>query len=249
MAPKVLILGGTAEAVALAGRLSDAGFAVTTALAGRTRNPVRPAGALLVGGFGGAAGLAQALAEGSFDALVDATHPFAARISAHAAEAAASARVPCVHLVRPPWLPQAGDRWLEVDGIEDAPGALPPADDGCVFLATGRQGLDAFRNRPDLSFLVRLVDPPAPPIDLPATEVILARGPFSLSDELALFRERRVGAVVSKNSGGPGAYAKIEAARALGLPVVMIRRPEPPLGPVTDSVDGAARWLDGIQHG
>ena len=248
MARKVLILGGTAEAVALAARLTDAGFAVTTALAGRTQDPVRPAGALLVGGFGGAAGLAQALADGGFDAVIDATHPFAARISAHAAEAAASAGVPFVHLIRPPWVPQAGDRWIEVDRIEDAPSALPPADNGCVFLATGRQGLDGFRTRPDLSFLVRLVDPPDPPIDLPATEVLLARGPFSLSDELALFRDRRVGAVVSKNSGGAGAYAKIEAARALGLPVVMVRRPDPPPGAVVDSVDGAARWLDAIER-
>ena len=209
----------------------------------RCARPVHSRSAASAGG----AGLARALADGGFDALIDATHPFAARISAHAAEAAASAGVPFVHLVRPAWLPQDGDRWIEVDGIEDAPGALPTADAGAVFLAAGRQGLDAFRSRPDLSFLLRLVDPPAPPIDLPATEVILARGPFSLSDELALFRDRRVGAVVSKNSGGAGAYAKIEAARVLGLTVVIVRRPKPPPGPVVDDVDGAVGWLDGIE--
>lgn len=209
---RVLILGGTAEARELAAALHDAGIDVTTSLAGRTEHPRVPAGALRIGGFGGPEGLRAYVAEHAIDVVVDATHPFARRISA----AAEHAGVPLIRLERAGWEPRPGDRW--VDTLEDAAAECPGHR---VLLTTGHQGIAAFAAVRDAWFLVRAITPPDP---LPAHhELVLARGPFGLEDERALFERHRIDLLVTKDSGGPA--AKLEAARERGCPVVIVRRP------------------------
>ncbi|WP_129305515.1 cobalt-precorrin-6A reductase [Streptomyces sp. L2] len=229
MAPHVLVLGGTTEARRLAAALTALpGVRVTTSLAGRVARPGAVPGDVRVGGFGGAAGLAAWLREHAVDALVDATHPFAEAITANAARAAAGTGVPAVALRRPGWRPGPGDAWHTVPSLDAAAEALPRLGRR-VFLTTGRLGLAAFAGLTDLHFVVRSVDPPGPPLP-PDTEVVLARGPFTLADERALLRAHRVDVLVTKDSGGEATAAKLTAARELGLPVVVVRRPPLPSG-------------------
>jgi len=238
--PRLLILGGTAEAIALA-RRAAASFDVTTSLAGTTENPARPPGRVRIGGFGGAAGLGRYLDENAIDLLIDATHPFAARMQANAAEGCALAGVPRCRLLRPAWQRHADDRWIEVDDIAQAAAAIR-SPGRRVFLALGARDLPCFAPLTDHWFLVRGVSPPAQPI---ANGLFLqARGPFTLGDERRLLVEHRIEVVVSRQSGGEGARAKVDAARALGLPVVMIRRPPAPPPPIVDTVAAAIAWLD-----
>ena len=240
---RVLILGGTSEAVALARRLaSEPRLAVTTSLAGRTLAPTAPPGAVRRGGFSGAAGLAKYLYARRIDAVVDATHPYAARMSANAAAACGDAGVARLMLHRPPWPRRPEDRWIEVADGTAAATALP-AHGRRVFLAIGRDGLAPFAARADTWFLARLIDPPTAPLPLARCEVIRGRGPFAVEDELALMRAHRIDVVVSKNSGGTATFAKIEAARTLGLPVVMIARPPPTPGESVATVDAAVAWV------
>ncbi len=241
---KLLILGGTGEAVALAERAAaDPRLEVITSLAGRTRHPAAVPGRLRIGGFGGAAGLAAFLEDQNIDLLVDATHPYAAAISAHAATACEKAHLPRLVLVRPPWEETAGDRWIEVPDATAAADAL--VDLGRrVFLSTGRQDLAPFARLADHWFLLRLIDPPAEPLPLPHHELILARGPFTEADERALLGRHRIDALVSKNSGGSATYAKISAARGLGLPVVMVARPAAPAGEAAADPETAFAWID-----
>ncbi len=235
----MLILGGTGEARELAARAT--GFEVVTSLAGRVQNPLLPVGEVRVGGFGGVAGLAEWLRGNDIDALVDATHPFAANITAHAIEAARSVGVPHLVLRRPAWAPETGDRWILVSSLDQAAAALPAER---VFLAIGRQGVHHFAEDNERWFLIRAIDPPDGPVP-PRHEMLLRRGPFSLDDDLELMREYRIGAVVSKNSGGDLAAAKLEAARLLGIPVVMVERPELPEDvTVRASVDDVLAWLE-----
>ncbi|WP_371501152.1 cobalt-precorrin-6A reductase [Kitasatospora sp. NBC_00374] len=251
VARHVLILGGTTEARQLAAELAadasagasaDAGPRVTSSLAGRVAEPRLPAGEVRIGGFGGPAGLAAWLREHRVDALVDATHPFAAGISRNAVEAAAAAGVPLLALRRPGWAPRAGDDWHPVGSLAEAADVLP-ALGRRVFLTTGRQGLGCFAHLNGLFFLARSVDAPAPP--LPADlEVLLDRGPFTLAGERAVLREHRIDVLVTKDSGGAATAPKLTAARELGLPVVVVRRPEPPAGvPTAPDVAGAVAWL------
>jgi precorrin-6A/cobalt-precorrin-6A reductase len=222
----VLILGGTGEARALAERLAARpGFRVTLSLAGRTAAPAAAPCALRVGGFGGPDGLAAWLAAERIGALVDATHPFARRISANARAAARAAGVPLVALARRPWAAVAGDRWTRVPDMPAAAGALGEITPARVFLAIGRQEVAAFRAAPRHRYLVRSVEPPDPADLPPRAETILARGPFTEAEERALLAARGIEVVVAKNSGGEATYGKIAAARALGLPVVMVDRP------------------------
>lgn len=239
----VVILGGTAEARALAARLAARpGLRVVSTLAGRVREPRLPAGEVRVGGFGGPEGLAAWLLAERVDALVDATHPFAERISASAAAATRAARVPAVLLRRPGWTPGPGDDWHPVGSLAEAAAVLPALGER-VFLTTGRQGLAAFAGS-RLWFLVRCVDPPDPP--LPArSEVLLARGPYTVDGELDLMRTHRIDVLVTKESGGELTVAKLTAARVLGRPVVMVRRPPPPDVPVVETVEEALSWLAG----
>ncbi|MGW1591202.1 cobalt-precorrin-6A reductase [Streptomyces sp. NPDC002386] len=229
MSPHVLILGGTTEARRLAADLAARpAVRVTTSLAGRVASPAPVAGETRTGGFGGPEGLADWLRTHRVDVLVDATHPFAASITANAARAAAVTGVRALMLRRPGWRRVAGDDWHLVDSLDAAAEALPRLGRR-VFLSTGRLGLAAFRHLTDLSFVVRSVDPPEPPLP-PDTRVLLARGPFTVTDETRLLRTHRIDVLVTKDSGGAATAAKLTAARDLGLPVVVVRRPEPPAG-------------------
>jgi precorrin-6A/cobalt-precorrin-6A reductase len=237
---RVLVLGGTGEARRLATALVGEGIDVVSSLAGRVADPVLPPGEVRVGGFGGVAGLAAWLREHPVSALVDATHPFAATITASAAEAAGLLDVPLLRLQRPGWTPQPGDDWRWVDSLAGAAAAV--AGFGSVFLTTGRQGLAAFTGV-SARCLVRSVDPPSPPLP-ERTTVVLARGPFTVEEETALMREHAVEVVVTKDSGGAMTAAKLAAARELGIPVVLVRRPPVPRGvPVVATVDEALAWV------
>lgn len=229
MSPHVLILGGTTEARRLAAALSARpGVRVTTSLAGRVTRPGPLAGEVRVGGFGGVEGLAAWLREQRVDALVDATHPFAATITANAARAAAAAGVPAVVLRRPGWRSVPGDRWHPVPSLAAAADALP-ALGRRALLTTGRLDLAAFAHLTGVHFVARSVEPPEPPMP-PDVHVLLARGPFTVADESALLRDHRIDVLVTKDSGGEATAAKLTAARELGLPVVIVRRPPLPDG-------------------
>lgn len=225
----VLVLGGTTEARELAASLAARpGVRVTTSLAGRVSRPGAVDGDVRIGGFGGAEGLAAWLREHEADAVVDATHPFATAITANAARAAAATGIPAVVLRRPGWRPGPGDRWHPADSLAEAAALLPPLGRR-VFLTTGRLGLAAFAALTEPHFLVRSVEAPEPPLP-PHTDVLLARGPFTFDTERALLREHRIDVLVTKDSGGEATAAKLVAARELGLPVVVVRRPPLPEG-------------------
>lgn len=222
----------------MAAALAEAGISAVFSYAGRTDAPVAQPLALRVGGFGGAVGLAQYLHDGGFTHVIDATHPFAAQISRNAVAACAGIRL--IALQRNPWVAGPGDRWTHVPDMAGAAAALPDAP-ARVFLAIGRQNLGAFAGLPH-DWLLRLVDAPdAPP--LPGARVVVARGPFTVAGDRALMQEHGTQIVVAKNAGGEGARAKIDAARALGLQVVMIDRPALPDRPCAETPDQVMRWL------
>ncbi|MEU6537917.1 cobalt-precorrin-6A reductase [Streptomyces sp. NPDC047000] len=237
--PHVLVLGGTAEArVLAAGLATRPGVRVTTSLAGRVARPGPLDGDVRVGGFGGADGLTAWLRERRVTAVVDATHPFAAAITAHAARAATATGLPLVVLRRPGWRPGPGDRWHPAESLTAAADLLGALTARRVFLTTGRLGLAAFAHLTGRHFVVRSVEPPEPPLP-PDHTVLLARGPFTVPGETALLREHRIDTLVTKDSGGAATAAKLTAARDLGLPVVMVRRPPLPAG-VTAVPDAAS---------
>lgn len=239
----LLILGGTTEAVALAWRLAAMpGLRVITSLAGRTARPATLPGEMRVGGFGGVERLTDYLCLEGIDLLVDATHPFAARMSRQAAEAGNRAGIARLMLVRPAWERQPDDNWTEVDSVEAAARTLPPRD-ARVFLTTGRQELAPFAVRPDLWFLVRLIDEPDEPLPFPNHTILCERGPFALDGERRLLADHAIDVVVAKNSGGRASEPKILAAREQGVPVVMVRRPPQPPGDTVPDVDGAVAWI------
>ncbi|XGV96823.1 MAG: cobalt-precorrin-6A reductase [Leptolyngbya sp. BL-A-14] len=240
---RVLILGGTGDAATLATNLSALpDVTVISSLAGRTLQPSTPLGRVRVGGFGGSDGLAAYLQTERIDALIDATHPFAAHISWNAAAAATEIGVPHLMLVRPAWEKVAGDRWLDVETVEAAAEAIPMTAKR-IFLTIGRQQLAPFAPLIDRWFLMRSIDPPAADVPLPPGELLLDRGPFALNSERALLQKHRIELIVSKNSGGDATYAKIVAARELGLPIVMVQRPPMPPGEQVSDVASAVEWL------
>ncbi|WP_299529366.1 cobalt-precorrin-6A reductase [uncultured Streptomyces sp.] len=245
--PHVLVLGGTTEARQVAEALAEPGapgrtVRVTNSLAGRVASPRLPPGEVRVGGFGGTEGLADWLRIHRVDALIDATHPFAGTISFHAARAAAMVHVPLLALRRPGWVPGEADRWHSVGSLDEA-AALLPSLGGRVFLTTGRTGLAAFAHLDGLWFLTRSVDAPGPPC--PARmEVLLDRGPFTVAGERELIRRHRVDVLVTKDSGGAATAPKLAAAREVGIPVVVVRRPPVPEGvPVAGTPREALDWL------
>jgi precorrin-6A/cobalt-precorrin-6A reductase len=238
----VLILGGTTEARQLANALSVT-ERVTTSLAGRTLNPILPAGEVRIGGFGGVDGLASWLRSERVDALIDATHPFAHTISGNAALAAAQTNTPLLMLRRPSWVAQPGDLWHAVATLEDAATILPTIGDR-VFLTTGRQSMAQFAHL-DLFFVARSVEAPEPPLPV-RLEIVLDRGPFDVNSELALLHKHAVNVIVTKDSGAAATSAKLVAAREIQVPVVIVQRPPEPVGvPVVDDVASAVGWLHG----
>ena len=238
---RILILGGTGEARELAAALVAAGTDVLSSLAGRVRNPRLPEGPVRIGGFGGAEGLAAFLATEGIAAVVDATHPFAAGITANATQAAAAAGVPLLVLRRPGW--DADPAWHAAADIGAAAAAVRDWPGERVFLTTGRRDLAAFAADDAHDFLVRTVDPPEGPVP-PRMTLLLDRGPYTAEGETALMREHGVGLLVTKNSGGPMTAAKLTAARELGVQVVVVARPPlPPGAAVVATVPEALRWL------
>jgi len=238
----VLILGGTAEARDLAARLDGTpGLRVVSSLAGRVRDPALPLGEVRIGGFGGPDGLADWLRGQAVTAVVDATHPFARQISDNAAAACAAVGIPLLSLVREPWAPSDGDAWHQVDSVAAAAAAVPGLGKR-AFLTTGRQELAPFAALDGVWFLIRCVDPPEGPLPR-SRQVILARGPYDADAELALMREHAIDVLVTKNSGGPLTAGKLAAARRLGIPVVMVRRPPLPDVPRCSATAEAARWV------
>ncbi len=242
--PRLLILGGTTEARLLGERLAKRGdVAVTLSLAGRTASPVPHAVPVRVGGFGGAAGLADYLMTENITALIDATHPYASVISQNAAGAARQTGVAFMTLRRPPWTAVAGDRWTEVAGTPAAVRALGETPRR-VFVALGRNELAPFISAPQHFYLIRSVDPVEPPLPLPHVSYVTARGPFSEADDRALMEAHGIDVVIAKNSGGNAAYGKIAAARARGIAVILLRRPEASAAPAVETIDDAIAWLD-----
>jgi precorrin-6A/cobalt-precorrin-6A reductase len=240
----ILILGGTAEARVLAAALADRiAFAVILSLAGRTSQPAPQPVPVRSGGFGGAEGLARYLRDQRIEVLIDATHPYAATISANAAQAAKAAGVPLIALRRPAWPKVDGDNWIEVDSVADAVAALGGAPRR-VFLALGRKELQPFAAAPQHDYLIRSVDPVDPPLKVPRAAYIVARGPFSEADDQGLLERHGIDIVVAKNSGGEATYGKIAASRALGLPVIMLKRPALPEVESASTVDEVLAWLD-----
>jgi precorrin-6A/cobalt-precorrin-6A reductase len=241
----ILILGGTTDARRIAERLVNRPeLNVRLSLAGRTAVPAALPVPVRIGGFGGAERLAAYLKIERIDVLIDATHPYAKMMSTNAAWAAQAAGVPLIALQRPPWAQIEGDRWIEVDGVSEAVEALG-ASPRRVFLALGRKGIAWFAQAPQHRYLVRSVDPIDPPLAVPHADYIRARGPFSEKNDRALLTKHRIDVVVAKNSGGSATYGKIAAARALALPVVMVRRPPlMPDVPTVETVDEAIAMLD-----
>lgn len=239
---RVLILGGTGDARRLAALAARAGLEVVSSLAGRTRAPRLPEGDVRVGGFGGVEGLAAYLVDERVDLLVDATHPYADVISAHAAEAATRAGVPSLRLDRPAWSEVPGDRWTHVASV-DAAAAMLPSLGRRAFLAIGRQELAAFARLEGVWCLVRMIEPLEADTATPPGEAIYDRGPFTEAGERALMLAHRIDVLVTRNSGGDDTSAKIAAARALGIPVVMVSRPEAVEGDTVATPEAALDWL------
>ena len=221
---RILMLGGTGEARSLAQSLTNTGrYDVLLSLAGRTEKPCDQPVPVRIGGFGGVDGLAAFLRDGSFDLLIDATHPFAARISRNASEASAATGIPAFALRRPEWVAEPGDRWTHVATITEAIERLGPSPRR-VFLAIGRQEAHRAEVAPQHFYLVRSVDPVEPPLVLPDVQLVHDRGPYDVESEISLLRSHRIDTLVTKNSGGSATYAKIEAARRLGIEVIMVVR-------------------------
>ncbi len=244
MSDRVLILGGTQEATELARALAGKpGVETISSLAGRTRRPAEIPGTLRRGGFGGAGGLEAYLRREGIRVVVDATHPYAEAISAHAAAACEGAAVPRIALHRAPWTQATGERWIVAADADAAARALPGLGRR-VLLTIGSRGLEPFLRVPELRYVVRSIEAPEPAPEADRVTLLLARGPFDIEGERRLLESHAIDVLVSKNAGGRAAYPKIAAARTLGIPVVMIARPPPPPGERVDSVAAALSWVE-----
>ncbi|MCU0829320.1 MAG: cobalt-precorrin-6A reductase [Tabrizicola sp.] len=241
--PRVLLLGGTTEAAQMARALAEAGVDAMYSYAGRTEAPVAQPLPVRVGGFGGVKGLATYLRAEGITHVVDATHPFAARMSRNAVEACAETGTPLIALEREAWQAAEEDRWEHVPDLAGAVAALEGIPRR-VFLAIGRQNLDAFASDSQHHYLLRLVDPPTAPLPLPHAEAVIARGPFTVDGDRTLLQDHRIEVIVAKNAGGAGAEAKLIAARELGLPVILIDRPFVPQRRVARTVAEVMAWLN-----
>ena len=239
---RVLLLGGTTEATALAHAFAAAGIDAIFSYAGRTENPVAQPLPTRLGGYGGINGLADYVIDAKITHVVDATHPFATQISRNAVEACAMTQTPLIAHERSEWLAQPGDNWQHVPDTQTAVAALP-ANPARIFLAIGKQTLPAFAAQPQHFYLLRLVDAPDAALPVPNAEVILERGPFTVESDIALMRAHAITHIVAKNSGGTGALAKLEAARCLHLPVILIARPAITDRLIARSIPAVMEWL------
>ncbi|AWM00473.1 cobalt-precorrin-6A reductase [Bradyrhizobium amphicarpaeae] len=238
---RALILGGTADASQFAAAIARARLNAVYSYGGRTRAPADQPLPTRIGGFGGVGGLADYIRSEGITHVIDATHPFAAEMSRNAVEACAQTGTPLIALERAPWTRAPGDNWIEVADVSVAVATLPEAP-AKVFLGIGRQHIAPFAAKPQHIYTLRFVDPPEAPLPF-AAEMIVSRGPFLLNGELEMMRERGIGWIVARNSGGHGAHAKIDAARMLGLPVIMISRPQLPERLRVESVTEVMQWL------
>lgn len=234
-------MGGTADASLLAAEIARAGLDAVYSYGGRTRAPADQPLPTRIGGFGGASGLADTIRREGITHVVDATHAFAAEMSRNAVAACAETGTPLIALERAPWAKTPGDRWIDVVDVNAAVAALPEAPAN-VFLAIGRQHIAPFATRPQHAYTLRFVDPPEAPLPF-AADVMVSRGPFTIDRELDIMRTRGIAWIVARNSGGDGARAKIDAARMLGLPVIMISRPKLPERRRVESVAEVMQWL------
>ncbi|WP_299934018.1 cobalt-precorrin-6A reductase [uncultured Pelagimonas sp.] len=239
---RILVLGGTTEASALAKALADRGADAVFSYAGRTRSPVAQPLPTRIGGFGGVDGLVAFLKRESITKVVDATHPFAAQMSSNTVAACHKVGVELRGFERAPWKAGIGDRWTDVSDISGAVAALPKAVSR-VFLAIGKQNLSAFSVAPQHRYLLRLVDAPTTDLPLPNCEVVVDRGPFTMSSDKALLSRHKTQIIVSKNAGGSGARAKLDVARELGIEVIMIARPKVPSRMILGDLDQVLHWL------
>lgn len=225
----------------LAAEIARAGIDAVYSYGGRTRVPANQPLPTRIGGFGGVSGLVDYIRSEHITHVIDATHPFAAEMSRNAVAACAETGTPLIALERAPWMKAPGDNWIEIPDVDAAVAALPEAAAN-VFLAIGRQHIAPFATRPQHAYTLRFVDPPDAPLPF-AADVIVSRGPFTLEGELEMMRKRSITRIVARNSGGDGARAKIDAARRLGLPVIMIARPQLPDRLRVESVPEIMQWL------
>ncbi len=239
---RVLLLGGTTEASALAHALANRGVSAVFSYAGRTGAPIAQPLPTRVGGFGGVDGLVDWLEAENITHIVDATHPFAAQMSQNALTASAITNVPLLVLERPAWVAEPGDTWQHVPSTEAAVDALPDRPTR-VFLAIGKQTLPLFATKPQHHYLLRLVDAPDAPLPLPDAQPVIARGPFTEADDLKLLSDHQIKVIIAKNAGGSGAEAKLKAARFLQIPVILIDRPVLPMRHVVGTITEVLEWL------
>lgn len=238
----LLLLAGTGEARQIAAGLAARRIPATASLAGATREPANLPVPTRIGGFGGEDGFRRYLEAERITAILDATHPFAARITARSARIAAERGLPYLYLDRPEWRPGPADRWTIIHREEEAEAHLPAG--ATVFLATGRQTLERFANLGGRRVYCRRIDPPKGQFPLKNGRYIVGKPPFSLDEETALFRALKIDAIVVKNAGGTQARAKLDAARDLGLPVLVIARPPLPEAPTVQTVAAALDWAE-----
>ncbi len=238
---KILLLAGSGEGRRLAKRLHDTGHDVLASLAGATNEAARYDCPVRIGGFGGEQGFRDFISEFRPDLIIDATHPFAHQISVRTHAVCQGEDIAYLQVLRPPWRPSEGDTWHMIDTPAEArPYILPNAR---VFLATGRQTLKSFGNLQDCYLICRQIDPPETPFPFPNGEYLVGRPPFSIEDEVCLFKELRVDVIVVKNAGGDASRSKLDAAKALKMPVVMINRPPRLEADIVTSVSDAERWV------
>ncbi|RPA19780.1 cobalt-precorrin-6A reductase [Gordonia sp. OPL2] len=243
----ILLLGGTGEARSLAAALDESGVPVISSLAGRVRDPRLPVGEVRIGGFGGVDGLARWIRVHDPAAVVDATHPFATTMTAHAATVAEQMSVPLLRVRRPAWTPGPSDTWYPVPDMtaaaEHLATLIAEGRSTRVFLTTGRQDVGVFADIADAWFLIRVVDPPTSELP-PHHQVLRSRGPYDLASERSVLGTHRIDVLVTKNSGGDLTRAKLTAAAEAGIPVVMVQRPgEPAVGDTVESVEDAVEWV------
>lgn len=240
----VLLLAGTSEAKQIAAGLNVRGIEVLASLAGATRAPKDLGVETRIGGFGGADGFRQVLTDRAITAVIDATHPYAAAITDRSAQICTDLGLPYLHVLRPAWEPRAGDNWTQIACEEDAAGIIPLGD--TVFLGTGRQTLARFSGLEGCRVICRQIDPPNAPFPFEGGEFLIGRPPFPVSREKALFKALGVNWLVVKNAGGVASATKLTAARELGIPVLMIARPNLPDVARVDNVSAALKWAEAL---